>query len=128
MPLSVTNTAAKGVAYSDIRIGECTVHQIKLDVSTLTGVDDANGTLPVGLPIGAGGIPIAGTTDIVAGIIGPEPVHLEAADHFGNVIVAGVLNYQAIIDNLGRVWDANELASVKLDKAIKVLPAVAATS
>lgn len=121
MPMSVTSTAAPGTAYVDIRIGHCTVHQVKLDVSTLTGVDDANGTLPVGLPIGAGGIPIAGTTDVVIGIIGPEPVHLEAADHFGNVIVMGVLNYDAIKANLGRVWDANELASVALDKALKVI-------
>lgn len=128
MPMSVTNTAARGTAYSDIRIGECQVHQVKLDVSTLTGVDDADGVLPVGLPIGDGGIPVAGTTDIVVGVIGPEPVKLEAADHFGNIIISGNLNYQAIIDNLGRVWDANELASVKLNKALKVHPPVAATS
>lgn len=121
MPMSVTNTAAKGVTYSDIRIGECQVHQVKLDVSTLGGVDDANGTLPVGLPIGVGGIPVAGTTDVVVGIIGPEAVHLGAADHFGNVIISGNLNYDAICDNLGRVWDANELASVALVKAIRVL-------
>lgn len=128
MPMSVTNTAARGTAYSDIRIGECQVHQVKLDVSTLTGVDDADGVLPVGLPIGDGGIPVAGTTDIVVGVIGPEPVKLGAADHFGNVIISGNLNYQAIVDNLGRVWDANELASVKLNKALKVHPPVAATS
>ena len=129
MPIAVTVTAAAGFAYTDIRIGDCVVHQTKLDVSAFTSLDDANGTLPPGLPIITGGLPCTGTTDVVLGIIGPEPAHLnQAADHFVNVIVSGVLNYQAIEDNLGRVWDANELASVKLDKAIKVLPAVSATS
>jgi hypothetical protein len=126
--MSVRNTAAVGTAYTDIRIGECQVHQIKLDVSEFGSVDDANGTLPVGLPIRDDGGPIDNTTDIVAGIIGPEPVHLGSADHFGNIIISGNLNYQAIEDNLGRVWDANELASVKLNKALNVLPRVAATS
>jgi hypothetical protein len=114
MPISVTQVAAAGVAYSDIRVGECQVHQVKLDVSELTGVDDANGTLPVGLPILATGVPCTGLTDVVFGIIGPEPVHLGAADHFGNCIISGSLNKQAIEDNLGRALDANELASLAL--------------
>lgn len=119
--MHVDNTAGKGTAYSDIRIGECQVHQVKLDVSTLTGVDDANGTLPVGLPIRSNGAPVTGNADVVAGVIGPEPVHLEAADHFGNIIISGTLNKDAIEDNLGRVWTAEEIAAMALVPAIRVL-------
>ena len=38
MPLSVTVTAAAGLACTDIRIGECVVHQTKLDVSAFTSL------------------------------------------------------------------------------------------
>lgn len=117
MPISVTETAAAGRSQGDIRIGECQVHQVKLDVSALTGVDDANGTLPVGLPVLATGVPVTGTTDAVFGLIGPEPVHLEAADHFGNVYISGNFNKNMIEDNLGRALDANELASLALVKS-----------
>lgn len=125
MPMAVTTVAAPGTAYIDIRRGGSHgIHQIKLDVSTFTAHVDAQNALPVGLPIrlsGGVGVPVTGTTDVVAGIIGPEPVVLEAADHFGNIIESGDLTYDAIVDNLGRVWDANELASVALVKAIRVL-------
>lgn len=114
MPMSVTNTAAAGAAYADIRVGECQVHQVKLDVSALTGVDDASGTLPVGLPILKTGVPVTGAADVVAGVIGPEPVKLEAADHFGNIILSGNINKQMVEDNLGRALDSNELASMAL--------------
>ena len=116
MPLHVTDTAAAGRSQVDIRIGECQVHQVKLDVSALTGVDDANGTLPVGLPVLATGVPVTGTTDVIFGLIGPEPVHLEADDHFGNVFISGNFNKNAIEDNLGRALDSNELASLALAK------------
>jgi hypothetical protein len=126
MPMSVTTTDALGTGYIDIRrsAGGHGIHQIKLDVSAFTGAVDANNTLPPGLPIklSAGvGVPVTGTTDVVAGIIGPEPVHLEADDHFGNIIESGDLAYDAIKANLGRVWDANELASVALVGALRVL-------
>lgn len=121
MPMQVTNTSSKGTSYSDIRVGECQVHQVKLDVSGLTGEDDANGTLPVGLPITSAGIPVAAGTDVIAGIIGPEPVHLEAADHFGNIIISGNLNRDAIEDNLGRALTANELAAIALVGALRLV-------
>ncbi len=116
MPISVTNTAAPGVSYADIRVGECQVHQCLIDVSTLTGVDDADGYLPVGLPIRANGNPVTGTTDVIFGLIGPEPVKLQAADHFGNVFISGSFNKDMIEDNLGRSLDSNELASLVLVK------------
>jgi hypothetical protein len=116
MPIGVTNTAAAGFAYSDIRVGECQVHQGKIDVSALTGVDDANNSLPVGLPILASGAPVTAGTDVVFGLIGPEPVKLGAADHFGNVIISGSVNRDAIEDNLGRALTANELAAIVLIK------------
>lgn len=121
MPLSVTNTADRGTAYSDIRVGDVTVHQILYDVSGLTGVDDANGSLPVGLPILANGNPVTGGSDVCYGLVGPEPVKLEAADHFGNVILAGAVNRDAIEDNLGRVLSANELAAIVLCPQIRLI-------
>lgn len=114
MPISVANVAAAGTAYADIRVGECQVHQCKIDVSTLTSVDDANGSLPVGLPILVTGAPVTGTTDAVFGLVGPEPIALGAVDHFGNVFISGTFNRQMIEDNLGRALDANELASLAL--------------
>jgi hypothetical protein len=116
MPISAGSTSALGRTYADIRIGECQVHQCKIDVSTLTGVDDADGVLPPGLPILVTGAPVTGTTDAVFGVIGPEPVKLQSADHFGNVIISGNLNKNMIEDNLGRALDANELASMLLVK------------
>ena len=116
MPISVTNVAAAGVAYADIRVGECQVHQSLIDVSTLTGVDDVNNSLPVGLPIKVDGSPITAGTDVVFGLIGPEPVKLQAADHFGNVFISGSFNKDMIEDNLGRSLSANELAAIALAK------------
>lgn len=121
MPIRVTQTAAAGTSQGDIRVGECEVHQVLLDVSTLTGVDDANGTLPVGTPILATGAPVTGTTDVVFGIIGPEPVHLEAADHFGNCFISGSFNKDMIEDNLGRALDSNEIASLLLAKQFRLV-------
>lgn len=114
MPISVTNTAAAGSAYSDIRVGECQVHQQLYDVSGLGSADDASGSLPVGLPITTAGIPVAAGTDVIAGLVGPEPVKLQAADHFGNLFISGNFNRDAIEDNLGRALSANELAAIAL--------------
>jgi hypothetical protein len=116
MPISVTNTAAAGVSYIDIRVGEAVVHQGLIDVSALTSVDDANGSLPVGLPLKADGAPVTAGTDVIFGLVGPEPVKLQAADHFGNVFLSGVFNRDAIEDNLGRALTANELAAIVLVK------------
>lgn len=121
-PISVNTTAAPGGnSYSDIRVGEVQVHQILYDVSSLTGVDDANGSLPPGLPILANGNPVTGGADVAYGVVGPEPVQLGAVDHFANIILAGVLNRDAIEDNLGRVLSANELAAIALCPQIRLV-------
>lgn len=118
MPIRITSTAApSGTNYIDIRMGGGhSIHQLKLDVSTLGSAVDANGTLPPGLPIKISsgvGVPVAGTTDDVV-FIGPEPVRIGAdtTDIFGNVIRTGDLVRDAIEDNLGRVLNSNELASI----------------
>jgi hypothetical protein len=110
MPISVTSTAG-GTGYVDIRVGTCQIHQMLVDVSTLGSADDADGYLPVGLPLNATGAPV-GTGEDAYGIVGPEPVLLGTVDHFGNCILAGVLNRDAIEDNLGRALSADELAGI----------------
>lgn len=112
MPISITSTAG-GLGYVDIRVGGGVhgIHQGFLDVSTLTSADDAEGYLPPGLPIAVDGTPI-GSSEAVYGIIGPEPVKMGSADHFGNMIFSGTLNRNAIEDNLGRVLSADELAGM----------------
>ncbi len=121
MPINFGTTAARGRAYVDVRVGECQIHQGLIDVSTLSGEVDADGFLPPGLPIRKTGAPATGTTDVMLGVIGPEPVKLQAADHFGNVILSGNLNRDAIEDNLGRALNANELASLALVGAIRLI-------
>lgn len=112
MPMSITNTAAVGVGQIDIRVGECQIHQLLLDVSDLAAFDDAAGSLPVGLPILANGDPVSAGAQTAFGVIGPEPVQMGAADHFANVIISGALNRDAIEDNLGRVLSADELTAI----------------
>lgn len=121
MPISVTSTAARGRAYVDIRVGECQVHQAKLDVSTLTGEVDADDNLPPGLPIRANGAPVTGGTDVLIGVLGPESAPNGTVDHFANVIISGNLNKNAIEDNLGRAISANELAALALIPAIRLI-------
>lgn len=121
MPINFGTTAARGRAYIDVRVGECQIHQGLIDVSTLGSEDDADGFLPPGLPIRKTGAPATGTTDVMLGVIGPEPVKLQSADHFGNVIISGNLNRDAIEDNLGRALNANELASLALVGAIRLI-------
>lgn len=121
MPMEITNTATRGPVYIDIRVGECQVHQVKLDVSELGGVDDANGSLPVGLPIQADGSPIDAAAQVAYGLIGPESVQVGAADHFGNIIISGNVNRDAIEDNLGRVLSADELAAIAETPAIRLI-------
>ena len=101
MPIRVTTTAAAGVAYGDIRVGECQVHQVLLDVSTL-----------VGLPIRVDGTPVSGAGQVCFGLIGPEAVKLGAADHFGNCYISGSFNKDMIEDNLGRSLTADELDAI----------------
>lgn len=112
MPHSITSTAG-GSGYVDIRMtGDVHgIHQMLIDVSTLSGAIDADGNLPPGLPLDATGAPVGAAVDAY-GIVGPEPIKLGSADHFGNCILSGVLNRDAIEDNLGRALTADELAGI----------------
>jgi hypothetical protein len=105
-------TQSGGEGYKDIRSGEGhAIHQGLIDVSTLGAADDAEGFLPPGLPLTAAGDPVGAGEDAY-GIIGPEPVKMLAADHFGNMIMSGILNRDTIEDNLGRALTADELAGI----------------
>ncbi len=120
--MRVTNNAAKGTAYADIRVGEGhAIHQVKLDVSELTGVDDADGVLPPGLPIRVDGTPVSAGAQTAYGVIGPEPVKIGAADHFGNVILSGGLNRDMMEDNLARAISADELTALAEIPAIRLI-------
>lgn len=121
MPMEITNTAARGPAYIDIRVGECQVHQQLIDVSTLGAFDDADGSLPVGLPLLESGAPVSAPGQTVFGLVGPEPVQLGAADHFGNCFISGSFNRDAIEDNLGRVLSADELSAIAAQDAIRLI-------
>lgn len=117
--ISRTTTAAGGTAYGDIRVGECQVHQGLLDATTLAASRDANGSLPVGLPVKADGTPITGVGQATFGLVGPEAVKLGDVDVFGNVIISGNVNRDMIEDNLGRALTADEVAS--LPAAIRLI-------
>lgn len=111
MPIQFTSTAG-GTGYIDIRVGDGHgIHQGLVDVSEVTGVDDADGYLPIGLPLTAAGDPVGAAEDAY-GVVGPEPVKVGTADHFANMIFTGVLNRDAIEDNLGRSLTADELAGI----------------
>jgi hypothetical protein len=105
--MSVTNTAALGLSYVDIRVGEGhTIHQRELDVSDLYDETDAQGYLPPGLGLtGANPATIAHESGTTVYLIGPEPVYIgtvtSTVDVFGNVIAAGGVNGDAIADNVG---------------------------
>jgi hypothetical protein len=112
MPIRVSTTEAAGRGYADIRVGECQVHQLKLDVSSLTGEVDDGGSLPPGLPIRVNGTPVSGSGQAVYGLIGPEPIAIGDEDIFANIILMGAVNRNMIEDNLGRALSANELAAI----------------
>ncbi len=112
MPLSFT-AATGGTAYADIRVGDShNVHQVLLDVAALAALDDADGFLPPGLPVLAAGGPVTGAAQTVFGVIGPEPVKMGAANHYGNVFLDGALNRDMIEDNLGAGLSANQVSAL----------------
>jgi hypothetical protein len=105
MPMRVTATAAAGVAYGDIRVGEGhTIHQILLDVSDLYDNTDAGGYLPPGLGIAANGT-LAHESGTTVALLGPEPVWIgkvtSTVDVYANAIFAGGVNGDMIADNCG---------------------------
>jgi hypothetical protein len=107
-------TTAGGTGYIEVRMdpNRCEVHQLKIDVSEHSASDDADGMLPVGLPLQANGSPVTGASQTVKGVLGPRPLKLGMADFFGNAIFSGTLVQDAIEDNLGRALNANELAAL----------------
>lgn len=111
MPMSFESTAG-GTGYVDIRVGKGhAIHQAFLDVSLITDVD-SDGYIPPGLPLQASGAPISAVDQVAKYVVGPEPVEEGAADHFGNALLDGALNQDAIEDNLGRVLTADEIAAL----------------
>lgn len=100
MPLSVTSTAG-GTAYVDIRVGDShNVHQVLLDVSALAASADDDGYLAPGFAVASDGS-AAHAIGTVYALIGPEPVKLGDADHFGNAFLDGTFNGDAIAANVG---------------------------
>lgn len=115
MPMRVTATAG-GTGYADIRVGHVQVHQSILDVSTLGSFIDANGYIPPGLAVTSTGTP-AHASGTVYGVVGPEAVYVvstSAADVFGNVILAGVLNGDMIEDNVGSALAGTLPAAIRV--------------
>jgi hypothetical protein len=119
MPMRVTQTAAPGGGKTYIRIirsGNPGIHQRKLDISAWVSAADADGFLPPGLPIIAGGLPVSGAAQVAIGVIGPEGIEIgdgTGRDIFANSIDAPAhLNGQAIADNKGSVLSANQLAAL----------------
>ena len=119
MPMRVTNTAAAGGGKTYIRIirsGNPGIHQRKLDISAWAAAADADGYLPPGLPIIAGGLPVSGAAQTAIGVIGPEGIYIgdgTGADIFANSIDAPAhLNGDAIADNIGAALSANQLAAL----------------
>lgn len=113
MPIKVTNTPG-GIGYIEIRLDPkgCETHQAIYAVAGLGAFDDADGYLPPGLPLLAAGGPVTGAGQTAWYVVGPEAVELGAANHFGNVILNGILVRDAIEDNLGRVLSADELSAL----------------
>lgn len=106
MPMRFKTTENPGSSYVDIRVGEGHgIHQLQLDAA-LTADDD--GYIPAGTPVKADGTAVAATQSTYA-FVGPESVKKnDAGATPGNIILTGVLNRDAIEDNLGRVLTAEE--------------------
>jgi hypothetical protein len=127
MPIKVRTTAG-ATAYGDIRAGAYNnVRQLKLDISNLFAAVDAQGYLPVGLPIEADGTTVDADlgTLVGGGLLGPEavgpfPADTEA-DVFANVITSGQVNQDMIEDNLGRALTAFELTALAAAKGITLV-------
>lgn len=114
MPISFESTAG-GTGYVDIRVGEGHgIHQVLIDVSAVAASADADGYLPPGLGIAADGTVAHAAATTAVCIIGPEPVKVGSADHFGNAIFSGVLNRDAIEDNIGSAQGATLPAAIRL--------------
>lgn len=85
-----------------------------IDVSAVAGAADADGYLPPGLGIAADGTVAHAAATTATCVIGPEPVKVGGADHFGNAIFSGVLNRDALEDNVGSAQGATLPAAIRL--------------
>lgn len=121
MPISFSTTAG-GTGYQKVLVypADATVHQRLLNAAALAGSRDADGNLPPGLGISATGgrahAGAVGTTpaEVAVAVIGPEPVKLGSVNIFGNTIEAGVLNGDAIRDNVGAALGATLPPQIKI--------------
>ncbi len=115
MPISVTSSAAPGAGYVDVRVGVGHgIHQVLIDVSAVAASADADGYLPPGLGIAADGTVAHAAATTATCVIGPEAVKVGAVDHFGNAIFSGVLNRDAIEDNVGSAQAATLPGTIRL--------------
>jgi hypothetical protein len=120
VPLEITNTAGN-TAYANPLLGPINhVDHVKLDVSAMTTAEvDANGYLKPGVPLTQGGI-LVGVGAAVYGITF-EPIKLPGRTNNANlgtdtsdpliaVVTHGLVNRDIGEDNLGRAYNANEIA------------------
>jgi hypothetical protein len=129
MPLQITTTAA-GTGYGNPMVGPVNhfVHK-KIDLSGLTDEEvDADGYLKPGVLLkesagllviigAAAGIPLVVTEPTKLAVTVPAndtTLAAETGDHLIAVATHGVINQDIAADNIGRVYTANELASIVL--------------
>ena len=116
MPISIT-TRAGDRAYMPIQVdgSDMTIHQRRLDATALDASRDADGYLPPGLGINAAGGPAHAAATTAVAVIGPEAVRKPTGVAiFANTIEAGVLNGNAIRDNVGAAIGATLPAQIKI--------------
>jgi hypothetical protein len=127
MPLAVVATAG-GQSYANPLVGMARdVAHVKLDLSGMTTAEvDADGYLKPGVLLTAAGILVGAAPAFPFGVVF-EPVKVttttpvtsgtlaaETADPLVAVATSGLINRDAGEDNMGRAYNANEIASVSL--------------
>ena len=116
MPITVT-TRAGDRGYMPIQVdgSDMTIHQVRLDATALDASRDADGFLPPGLGITAAGGPAHAAATTAVGVIGPEAARKPTGQAvFANVILAGVLNGNAIRDNVGTAIASTLPAAIRV--------------
>ncbi len=121
MPYSITKTAGD-TTYQCPFVGpvEFTTH-IKLDVSALTTAEvDAKGYLKPGVALKSDGTLLGGSQSLAGGGVVPYAVKIatgntalagDTSDPLVVVCTHGIVNRDIAEDNLGRAYNANELAA-----------------
>lgn len=115
MPIRIEITAG-GTAYVDIRVGEGHgIHQRLLDGAALAAFRDADGNIPPGLGITAAGGPAHAAATTPVAFVGPGPAWVPATGTvYGNTFESGVLNAQAIRDNVGTAFGGTAPAGIRV--------------